>query len=628
MLKKIFSLTVFILGTLFYSISYTYFCDGKIDGENCETGSIIEDIDQIDSFSSDYSDTIIGYQGNNFLSIFNDELETSLGYFGNKYDYNEGIELWSTLGFLGNQRKVLSPDYQTPVGLFGLYKGQTLTFNNIQEENNFFGYPLVKFEQDDSVIINGGSNNNIYCSSPIHAKNTKIEIKSNGLHDYIRLSWDNPGKEKIKIIRISPEYKEYYIEEKFNYFDDYDILSGKKYSYFVIVYNNCNNSGLYSDLIDIDYIGRDMSAKLYLSRIKNDLVLNIPSTMIYDSKTKIRIECKDYLDTFIDSYLINYKYTFDINAFKNYFTCEASFFDNNGILQKSEIYINNQIKDYYIKEKQALDLIYKGDSTNQIYNLLYLNAPKFDSGAYLTYGKSSLYLINILAKTYISDEKLSFDALKSNGYLPPNVSLGDRIPQEDLIKILLFIEKDLSKFHIEIYDFVNANFGNKNYNLVVNEINTNIYYIDKLNEYLKSNENKFEGLLNCISKEGCMDFAIIKTNTDIELEENDINTYKDYMKILYFKYGEKSYKKYNYTNEDYNNFIDILVESISNGDEFYDTKISYNSFRNLQYEILLHKNLQKNISYLTEKHLQKILQIYGTSKKEEMIWILRDFLSK
>lgn len=628
MLKKIFSLTVFILCTLFYSISYTYFCDGKINWENCETWSIIENIDQIESFSSDYSDTIIGYQWNKFLNVFNSELETSLWYFWNKYDYKEWIEMWSTLGFLWNQRKVLSPDYQTPVWLFWLYKWQNLTFNNIQEENNFFGYPLVKFEQDDSVIINWWSNNNIYCSSPIHVKNTKIEIKSNWLLDYIRLSWDNPWKEKIKIIRIFPEYKEYYIEEKFNYFDDYDILSWKKYSYFVIVYNNCNNSWLYSDLIDIDYIWRDMSAKLYLSRIKNDLVFNIPSTIIYDSKTKIRIECKDYLDTFIDSYLINYKYTFDINAFKNYFTCEASFFDKNWILQKSEIYINNQIKDYYIKEKQAIDLIYKWDSTNQIYNLLYLNAPKFDSWAYLTYGKSSLYLINILAKTYISDEKLSFDALKSNWYLPPNVSLGDRIPQEDLIKILLFIEKDLSKFHIEIYDFVNANFWNKKYSFVVNEINSNIYYIDKLNEYQNKNENKYESLLNCISKEWCMDFGIIKTNTNIELQENDIYTYKDYMKILYFKYWEKSYKKYNYTNEDYNKFIDILVESISNWDEFYNTKISYKSFRNLQYEILLHKKLKENISYLVEKHLQKILQIYWTSKKEEMIWILRDFLNK
>lgn len=628
MLKKIFSLTVFILCTLFYSISYTYFCDGKIDWENCETWSIIENIDQIESFSSDYSDTIIGYQWNKFLNVFNSDLETSLWYFWNKYDYKEWIEMWSTLGFLWNQRKVLSPDYQTPVWLFWLYKWQTLTFNNIQEENNFFGYPLVKFEQDDSVIINWWSNSNIYCSSPIHVKNTKIEIKSNWLLDYIRLSWDNPWKEKIKIIRISPEYKEYYIEEKFNYFDDFDILSWKKYSYFVIVYNNCNNSWLYSNLIDIDYIWRDMSNKLYLSRIKNDLVLNIPSTMIYDSKTKIRIECKDYLDTFIDSYLINYKYTFDINAFKNYFTCEASFFDKNWILQKSEIYINNQIKDYYIKEKQALDLIYKWDSTNQIYNLLYLNAPKFDSWAYLTYGKSSLYLINILAKTYISDEKISFEALKSNWYFPSNVSLGDRIPQEDLIKILLFIEKDLLKFYRDIYNFINENYWNKKYSLVINEINSNIYYIDKLNEYQNSNEKKYKSLLYCISKEWCMDFGIIKTNTDIELQENDVNTYKDYMKILYYKYWEKSYKKYNYTTEDYNKFIDILVESISNWDEFYDTKISYNSFRNLQYEILLHKKLKENISYLVEKHLQKILQIYWTSKKEEMIWILRDFLNK
>jgi hypothetical protein len=108
----------------------------------------------------------------------------------------------------------------------------------------------------------------------------------------------------------------------------------------------------------------------------------------------------------------------------------------------------------------------------------------------------------------------------------------------------------------------------------------------------------------------------------------DIDIYKDYMKTLYFNLWYESYKNNLYSQDDYNKFIDIIVESISYGNSFYDNKISYESFRNLQYEILLHAKLQENISYLVEKHLEKILLIYNTSSKEDMIWLLRDFLAR
>jgi hypothetical protein len=108
----------------------------------------------------------------------------------------------------------------------------------------------------------------------------------------------------------------------------------------------------------------------------------------------------------------------------------------------------------------------------------------------------------------------------------------------------------------------------------------------------------------------------------------DIDIYKDYMKILYYNLWYDSYKQNLYSLDNYNKFIDIIVETVSYGNDFYNQTISYKSFRNLQYEILLHANLQENISYLIEKHLEKILLIYNTSKKEDMIWLLRDFLSR
>lgn len=35
----------------------------------------------------------------------------------------------------------------------------------------------------------------------------------------------------------------------------------------------------------------------------------------------------------------------------------------------------------------------------------------------------------------------------------------------------------------------------------------------------------------------------------------------------------------------------------------------------------------KNISYLVEKHLEKINKIYESSKKEDLLEILRDYLN-
>jgi hypothetical protein len=43
---------------------------------------------------------------------------------------------------------------------------------------------------------------------------------------------------------------------------------------------------------------------------------------------------------------------------------------------------------------------------------------------------------------------------------------------------------------------------------------------------------------------------------------------------------------------------------------------------------MFYDKLGENISYLTDKHLEKINAIYVSSKKEDLIEILREFLSR
>lgn len=629
MTKKVFLILIFSLCLFFYGITNTYYCDGLIDRENCESWSIIENIDLINYFESDYTDIKTWYFWSKFLSTYSNELETNLWYLWNKYNYNPWDEMWGSLGFLWNKRNVLSPNYQIPVWLFSSYKNQELNFIELEEENTYLWFPLVKFIQENSVSNNLVWNKIESCISPKSITNAKIEIKNSWLLDYIHLSWDNPWKEKVKIIRNYPENKEFLVTYWVNYLDDYDVREWQNYSYFIAVYNDCNKSWLYSDILKINYSWEKIQTKIYLSLSKDILTLNLPNTIEIGNLTEINLKCNDNFNDILNEKMVNYKFQFDKKFLEKTFFCEASFFDNNWKFQKSELYVNNVEKGIYIKEKEALDYIYKWISSNLLFDWLYLNISKFDSWAYLTYWKSSLYLVNTLAKVYLSNENLSLDALKNLWYLWINISAQDKITEENFINLLLFIEKDINKFQKGTYEYINKNYSNKKYNITLDEIKSNLYYIEKLKEYENVNNKKFNDLLNCISKITCNDIDLIKVidKWDIK-QEIDVNSYKDYMKILYFSYGEDSFKKYNYSLEDYNKFVDILVESVSYGDTFYDNKISFDSFWNLQFEILLHKNLQKNISYLVEKHLEKILQIYNTSQKEDMISVLREFLSR
>lgn len=635
MIKKISLIFIFTTTLFLWGIADAYFCDGYNERDSlCSTWNIIESIDNLQNFNSSYQNNINGYFWSNYIDTFSQKLESEfIWYIWNKYNFTISPELWSSIGFLGTNRTSKTPiNSIAPLGFMKNFNNNSLVYDNQIEENNFSGYPLIIYEledQENNQLNSSNANSLSVCNSPKSIINTNIEIKNNWLLDYIHISWDNPWKEKVKIIKISPINKEFLIDDWVNYLDDYDTKVWY-YSYFIATYNDCNKRWLYSDLIKINYLWKDFSSKLYLSILKNELTLNIPNTIEIDNSIKIKLECKNSLGIFINDFLVNNKYVFDNDILKKYFTCESSFFDKNWVFQKSELFINKPFLDSYIREKQALDYVYKWDSTNQIYNLLYLNSTKFDSWAYLKYGKSSLYLVNILAKTYITSEELSFDALKNLWYIWwTDISFQTRITEEDFINLLVFIEKDLNKFQKNIYTYVNENYWDKKYNLVLDDINQNIILIKKLKEFEKIDKQKYDNLLECISKVRCKDINLLDWIDTIWLkQEIDINTYKNYMKILYHNLWYETYKQSFYSLDQYNKFIDILVESVSYENSFYDNKINYESFRNLQYEILLHLNLQKNISYLVGKYLEKIILIYDTTKKEDLIWILRDFLNK
>lgn len=620
-------LLVFICGRV-----DSYYCDWFTEWTSCESWSTIENIDDFDWFNKSYPDVITWYFWNKNISNFSDELETDLWYMGNKFNDTFSAEKWSTIGFLWNKRNVLSPDYQTPIGMFWLYKNQNLAFTQLKEENNFLWYPLIKYNSNDEVLNIWYWNTSSLCISPKNLTNTKIEIKGNWLLDYVHLTWDNPWKEKIKIIRISPEKKEFIVDNWVNYFDDNDVKIWNN-SYFIVVYNDCNPNWLYSDILNINYEWKDNSSKIYLTLSKYELVLYVPSTIKINNSTKINIECKNNSGTFIKSFILNYKYSFDTKTVNKYFTCEASFFDLNGVYKKSELFINNPLKNSYLTEKQALDYIYISESNNQLFNWLYLNISKFDSWSNLTYGKSSLYLINIIWKTYISNEELSFDTLKNLRYFPINTVINDKITEGDFINLLMFIEKDLSKFQKDSYIYINSNYWNKKYNLVLNDIKKLAFFKAKL-DYFKQNDSKtYDILSTCLLWESCSNLEILnKLNKEFDKlvfsQEKDIFSYNDYARLLYFELWYNTYKSKNYSLEQYNKFINILLDSITYGDDFYKWKINYSSYISIQFEVQKDQDLMKNVSYLVDKCLEKINIIYDSSKKEDLLGVLRDFLGE
>nr|MDD3720176.1 hypothetical protein [Candidatus Gracilibacteria bacterium] len=651
MIKKILLIYIFLIFAFTYSITNTYFCDGYIEGRSCSTGSMLENIDNLNNFSSNYTNinlgylgnkfnsffsdelgSSIGYFGNKFNSFFSDELGSSIGYFGNKFTKNFSDQKWSSIGFLGTKRTVESPFHQVPVGVFGIYKNQILSFQDHPKENNFLSYPLIKYVSENPTYTPQGVGSNVNsCSIPSKVSSVKIEIKNNGLLDYVNISWQNTTGEKIKIIKISPEYKEYLIDTGKSSFEDFSLTPDSSYSYFIVVYNDCYNSGFYSDALTIKYYGKSDEGKIYLTLLNNELLLNIPSNIEVNSNINLR--CEDLNKTIINDSLNNNKYVIDFALLKGYFSCVASFFDKKGDYYKSEIYVNKPNLNKYISEKEALDFIYIGDSSNLVFNDLYLNVSKIDNSAYLTYAKASLYLSNIIFQTYLSNENLSFDIFSDLGLFKTGISKTDKITEKDFIDLVLFIENDLSKNKKNFISFINTYFGYKKYNLVLKEIDK-VFLINKyLKDYKRIDKNKFDVLNNCISHVSCSDTSILKSiDKEIDLTSNktqefDIKNYKDYINLLYFEAGYSSYIKKGYSEENYKKLINIIVESLTYGTSFYDKDITYSSFQNLQYEVMFYDKLMINISLLTEKYLDKIILIYNTSKKEDLLGILKDFLS-
>ncbi|MFA5917774.1 MAG: hypothetical protein WC850_06085 [Candidatus Gracilibacteria bacterium] len=638
MIKKIFLIFIFFTTLFLGGIADAYFCDGYNEGDNlCSSGNTIESIDNLQNFNSSYQSNIFGYFGSKFIDTFSQNLESEfLGYIGNKYNYTISPELWSSIGFLGTKRDSKTPiNSIAPLGFMKNFDSNTLVYDNQALENNFLDYPLIKYiseNSSDSVPTLGASSDLNACSVPQNASNIKIEIKNNGLLDYINLSWQNQSKEKIKIIKISPEYKEYLVANGIDNFEDFSLNPGTNYSYFIVVYNNCYNYGFYSDVVTVNYQGKKKEGGLFLSLLNNELVLNIPDTLTVGSK--IRLKCNDNLNTIINDFLIDGKYIINASLLKKYFTCESSFFDKNGIFQKSELFINKPFVDFYIREKQALDFIYTGDSSNLLFNDLYLNVSSLENEAYLTYSKASLYLSNIIFGTYISDENISFDIFNELGLFKTGVSKTDRINEKDFIDLFLYTEKNLVNLKNNFLVLLDKYYGNKKYNFVLKEIDK-VFLINKyLKDYKSIDKKKFDNLYNCVSHINCDDTHTLKTLLS-ELyysskgnQEKDIVNYKDYIKLLYFETGYTTYVKKGYSLDEYNKFIDILTESITYGNSFYDKNISYNSFQNLQYEVIFYDKLGENISYLTDKYLEKINAIYISSKKEDLIEILREFLSR
>lgn len=606
-------LLLFVLLFSFYNISDSFFCDWFVEDNLCNSWSIIENIDILENFSSDYIDLYPWFFWNNFIKNFWDD--------------------WNSIGFLWTKRALLSPDFQIPVWFFSNYKNQTLSFQEKQNENNFLSYPMIKYISEDwnINIIQAGSSNNS-CSILNHISGAKIEIKNNWLLDFINISWTNSFKEKVKIVKISPEYKEYFIDIKTNNFEDFSLNSWTNYSYFIVVYSDCYPNWFYSDALTIKYNLENENKnnwKILLNLTNNELNLDIPKNI--KVKSRIKLKCVDFTKTIINDYLFNWKYFISNNLLKKYFLCSAWFFDFEWVFHKSENFINNKILNKYISENKALEFIRVWD-TRALFEDLYLNISKVSENSDLDYSKTSLYISNILFKTYISDENITFDIFNELWFFKTGISKTDKITEMEFINLILFLEKDIVWFQNDFFIILDKNYWNKKYNFVSNEIAKVILINKKLQTLKNIDKRKYDNLYNCIKQKSCEDTSEIEK---IEMEfkyfnnpktENNFKTYNDYIKLLYFSLWYDSFKSKWYSFENYNKFINILSESISYGYGFYDKNISYNSFQNLQNEMLNYDKLRENIVFLTENYLVKINLIYESSKKEDLIEVLKLFL--
>lgn len=550
MIKNIIVFLIFFFS--FLGISYAYFCDWYIENQVCNTWSIVENIDNISSFNSDYNDIQTGYLWNKSTKTNIWDTDLVLWYFWNKFRENFSDEKWSTIWFIWTKRTSISAYYSTPVWNFWQYKNQNVVFVEQEKENDFSNYPLINYSNDESLVVDEQKNNTTNidslidkCEAPELLTGISVEQKNYWILDYIHIVWKNPWNEKVKVIRSSPEYEEVIIDNWKNYYDDFDIRNWS-YSYFVIVYNDCYKSWIYSDLLKID---------------------------IY--------------------------------------------------------WINEEILENFLNEKQAFKYIYNSDNIDLLYTSLYLNILNVKYEENLTYWKTSLYISNILWKIYISSEKFTFDFFIKKWLVNSKYNINDKIKEWDFLNLLWYINKNTLVFQNDLNDFLDENYWKKEYNTISKDLWDNLDLIIKLKQSKNSNLNDYNNLLTCINWSTCVDLKLMEwVDKNPWSQQNNVVSYRDYIKELYYTMWYWSFTKKSYSIDNYNKFIEILTESITYWNDFYDTKLTYLSYVNLQSEILLQEKLYDTISYLTENHLEKINLIYESSKREELLVILRDFLDR
>lgn len=105
-------------------------------------------------------------------------------------------------------------------------------------------------------------------------------------------------------------------------------------------------------------------------------------------------------------------------------------------------------------------------------------------------------------------------------------------------------------------------------------------------------------------------------------------TWETYISILYTTLGYQEYTNQAYTSAEYNQFIEILKQSVIQDDTFYKQKMDYFDVHRINIS-LLSSSLPPKLDKLTRKTVRVINEVYPKlHNKQRLFIILNDYLQK
>ena len=288
-----------------------------------------------------------------------------------------------------------------------------------------------------------------------------------------------------------------------------------------------------------------------------------------------------------------------------------------------------------LTNKEAINILLDSNLwDNEIKNKLYYLFPELNLSEILNYSNATLLFSNINWGIIIQNSELSFNLFKKLGIIEQSKKINEEISKKDFLEISSKINLRTNLRNDILYNIDDVFILDKD--LIVKDIYF-IYYLNKELKNLKQiNNSNYLELKSCFELNWCNNVSLyLEYREKIEklVVLSDISklwvniiweiSLEDYMKILFSIFWKEGYDKWWYDVYEYQNFIDILVESIIYKEDFEDMKfLNYNRFKLISIDL----DLERLINILL-KYREEIIKIYDEiDDKSRLFEILRKYL--